>query len=62
MIFSSETSLDFQRTTWRYIPEERTIQRYPSIHQNMSKHKYNSGSSYFHNKKIISEISLLSLV
>jgi hypothetical protein len=22
---SSETSVDFQRTTWRYIPEDRTI-------------------------------------
>jgi hypothetical protein len=23
--YYSETSVDFQRTTWRYIPEERTI-------------------------------------
>jgi hypothetical protein len=23
---SSETSADFQRTTWRYIPEDRTLQ------------------------------------
>jgi hypothetical protein len=22
----SETSIDFQRTTWRYIPEDRTLQ------------------------------------
>jgi hypothetical protein len=25
-IFSSETSVDFQRTTRRYIPEDRTLQ------------------------------------
>jgi hypothetical protein len=25
---SSETSLDFQRTTWRYIPEERTLRNH----------------------------------
>jgi hypothetical protein len=24
-ICSSETSVDFQRTTWRYVPEHRTI-------------------------------------
>jgi hypothetical protein len=24
---SSETSVDFQRTTWRYIPEDSTLQR-----------------------------------
>jgi hypothetical protein len=24
-ICSSETSIDFQRTTWRYIPEDRTL-------------------------------------
>jgi hypothetical protein len=23
--YSSETSVDFQRTTWRYIPEEITL-------------------------------------
>jgi hypothetical protein len=49
MIRFSETSLDFQRTAWRYIAEDRTLQRYPSIHQKMSKHTYKGGSSYFHN-------------
>jgi hypothetical protein len=24
-IFSSETSVDFQRTTWRYVPEGSTL-------------------------------------
>jgi hypothetical protein len=24
-ISSSETSVDFQRTTWRYVPEDRTL-------------------------------------
>jgi hypothetical protein len=27
-ICSSETSVDFQRTTWRYIPEDRTLHMY----------------------------------
>jgi hypothetical protein len=26
-ICSSETSVDFQRTTWRYIPEDRTFHK-----------------------------------
>jgi hypothetical protein len=26
--FSSETSIDFQRTTWRYITEERILRKY----------------------------------
>jgi hypothetical protein len=25
-MYSSETSIDFQRTTWRYIAEDRTLQ------------------------------------
>jgi hypothetical protein len=25
---SHETSVDFQRTTWRYIPEDRTLYAY----------------------------------
>jgi hypothetical protein len=28
---SSETSVDFQRSTWRYIPEDRTLQQTPVI-------------------------------
>jgi hypothetical protein len=28
--FSSETSVDFQRTTWLYIPEERTLHNHRS--------------------------------
>jgi hypothetical protein len=28
----SETSFDFQRTTWRYIPEDRTLNKYNNLH------------------------------
>jgi hypothetical protein len=28
-MYSSETSVDFQRTTLRYIPEDKTVQRIP---------------------------------
>jgi hypothetical protein len=31
---SSETSVDFQRTTWRYIPENRTIRNYFNLQLN----------------------------
>jgi hypothetical protein len=30
VICSSETSVDFQRTTWRYIPEDRTLHNHRS--------------------------------
>jgi hypothetical protein len=28
--YSSETSVDFQQTTWRYIPEDRTLHNHRS--------------------------------
>jgi hypothetical protein len=36
---SSETLVDFQRTTWRYIPENRTI--YNHRYENLKSSKFN---------------------
>jgi hypothetical protein len=34
-ICSAETSIDFQQTAWRYIPEDGTLQIYEGFEQGM---------------------------
>jgi hypothetical protein len=39
---SSETSVDFQRTTWLYIPEDRTLRNH--CFENLTSYKENTVS------------------
>jgi hypothetical protein len=48
--YSSETSVDFRRTTWRYIPEDRTLQNGQKITEsrksfsNITQRRHSSGT------------------